>query len=95
MNNFFFSNMLCYYTLHNAKKIVDRVEIENHDCNNNLVNKGVTRRGTRILVNRKDLMKENRAGLWLNASLVIFVIFTLIISYQAVIGLIESFNTIL
>ena len=47
------------------------------------------------LINRKDLMKENRAGLWLNASLVIIVIFTLIISYQAVIGLIESFDTIL
>ena len=46
------------------------------------------------LINRKDLMKENRAGLWLNASLVIIVIFTLIISYQAVIGLIESFGTI-
>jgi Mn2+/Fe2+ NRAMP family transporter len=47
------------------------------------------------LINRKDLMKENRAGLWLNASLVIIVIFTLIISYQAVIGLTESFGTIL
>jgi Mn2+/Fe2+ NRAMP family transporter len=47
------------------------------------------------LINRRDLMKESRAGFWLNTSLVIIIIFTLIISYQAVIGLIESFNTIL
>jgi len=47
------------------------------------------------LINRKDLMKEHRAGFWLNASLVIIIIFTLVISWQAVIGLIESFNTIL
>ncbi|MEN8228834.1 MAG: Nramp family divalent metal transporter [Bacteroidota bacterium] len=45
------------------------------------------------LINRKDLMKENRAGLWMNASLVIIVVFTLIISWQAVVGLIESFST--
>ena len=47
------------------------------------------------LINRKDLMQEHRAGFWLNASLVIIIIFTLVISWQAVIGLIESFNTIL
>jgi len=46
------------------------------------------------LLNRKDLMKENRAGLWMNASLLIIILFTLIISYQAVIGLIESFSSI-
>jgi Mn2+/Fe2+ NRAMP family transporter len=46
------------------------------------------------LLNRKDLMKENRAGLMMNVSLVIIIIFTLIISWQAIVGLIESFNTI-
>jgi nickel-dependent lactate racemase len=35
--------------------IVSQVEIKNHDCHNNLVNMGITRRGTRILVN-KDVM---------------------------------------
>ncbi len=46
------------------------------------------------LINRKDLMKENKAGLWMNVNLGIIVIFTLIISWQAVVGLMESFNTI-
>ncbi|MEN8228835.1 MAG: nickel-dependent lactate racemase [Bacteroidota bacterium] len=43
-----------------GQEIVDRVVIENHDCNNNLVNKGVTRRGTRILVNRNALDADIR-----------------------------------
>ena len=40
--------------------IVDRVTIENHDCNNNLVDRGVTRRGTRILVNKTVLDADIR-----------------------------------
>jgi len=35
-----------------GQKLVNRVKIENHNCNDNLIDKGVTRRGTRILVNR-------------------------------------------
>lgn len=46
------------------------------------------------LINRKDLMKGYAASLWMNISLVFIVIFTLIISYQAVVGLIESSGTI-
>lgn len=40
--------------------IIDRVEIENHDCQNNLVDKGVTRRGTRIIVNKNVLDADIR-----------------------------------
>jgi nickel-dependent lactate racemase len=39
-------------------EVVSRVEIRNHDCFNNLVDMGVTRRGTRILVNR-DVMEAD------------------------------------
>jgi len=35
-----------------GQELVTRVKIENHNCNDNLIDKGVTRRGTRILVNR-------------------------------------------
>lgn len=45
------------------------------------------------LINRKDLMKGYKASLWLNVSFVLIVLFTLIISYQAVVGIIESFGT--
>jgi Mn2+/Fe2+ NRAMP family transporter len=47
------------------------------------------------LINRKDLMKAYKASFWLNISLVFITVFTLIISYQAVIGLIESFDTMI
>lgn len=40
--------------------IVARVEIENHDCHNNLIDKGLTRRGTRIVVNRNVLDADIR-----------------------------------
>ncbi len=43
-----------------GQDILDRVEIENHDCNKNLVNKGVTRRGTTILVNKNVLDADIR-----------------------------------
>ncbi len=39
-------------------EVVSRVEIRNHDCFNNLIDMGVTRRGTRILVNR-DVMEAD------------------------------------
>ena len=43
-----------------GEEIVNRVVIENHDCNSNLVDKGVTRRGTRILVNKNVLDADIR-----------------------------------
>ncbi len=46
-----------------GQDIVDRVVIENHDCNNNLVDKGVTRRGTRILVNKNALDADIRIAI--------------------------------
>jgi len=46
------------------------------------------------LINRKDLMKGHKVSLVMNISFVIIIIFTLVISYQAVVGLIESFSTI-
>ncbi len=46
------------------------------------------------LINNKKLMKSYTPGLWMNISLWIIFFFTLIISYQAVVGLMESFNTI-
>jgi manganese transport protein len=46
------------------------------------------------LLNRKDLMGEHKAGIWLNAGLILTLIFSLIISYQSVIGLKVSFYTL-
>ncbi|NPA37741.1 MAG: divalent metal cation transporter [Chlorobi bacterium] len=46
------------------------------------------------LINRKDLMKEFTPGKFMNLSLWIIFLFTLLISYQAVVGLFESFGTI-
>ncbi len=43
-----------------GKEIVERVKIENHDCHHNLVDRGVTRRGTRILVNKNVLDADIR-----------------------------------
>lgn len=39
-------------------EVISRVEIRNHSCINNLVDMGITRRGTRILVNR-DVMEAD------------------------------------
>jgi hypothetical protein len=39
-------------------------------------------------------MKGHKVSLVMNISFVIIIIFTLVISYQAVVGLIESFSTI-
>ena len=43
-----------------GQEIIDRVVIENHDCLNNLVDKGVTRRGTKIIVNKNALDADIR-----------------------------------
>jgi nickel-dependent lactate racemase len=43
-----------------GQEILDRVKIENHNCNKNLVNKGVTGRGTKILVNKNVLDADIR-----------------------------------
>lgn len=47
------------------------------------------------LINRKDLMNGYKATLWFNISLGFIFLFTLVISYQAVVGLLESFGTIM
>jgi Mn2+/Fe2+ NRAMP family transporter len=44
------------------------------------------------LINRKDLMKEYKVSLLMNISLVIIFIFTTILSWQAVAGLINTFS---
>ncbi|MDD4107746.1 MAG: Nramp family divalent metal transporter [Prolixibacteraceae bacterium] len=46
------------------------------------------------LLNRKDLMGEHKAGIWLNTGLILTLIFSLYIAYQSVIGLKVSFYTI-
>ncbi|NPA37743.1 MAG: DUF2088 domain-containing protein, partial [Chlorobi bacterium] len=43
-----------------GEDIVNRVKIENHNCHENLIDKGVTRRGTRILVNRTVMEADVR-----------------------------------
>jgi len=45
------------------------------------------------LLNRKDLMGNRKAGFWMNAGLLLTLIFSIIISYQSVIGLNISFHT--
>jgi manganese transport protein len=45
------------------------------------------------LLNRKDLMGNKKAELWLNGSLIISLLFSLGITYQGIVGLIESFNS--
>jgi manganese transport protein len=46
------------------------------------------------LLNRKDLMGRYKAGIWLNTGLILTFIFSIIISYQSVVGLITSFHNI-
>ena len=46
------------------------------------------------LLNRKDLMGEYKAGFLLNAGLLLTLIFSIIISYQSVLGLVTSFHQI-
>jgi Mn2+/Fe2+ NRAMP family transporter len=41
------------------------------------------------LINRKDLMKGHKVSLTMNIGFVIIIIFTLVISYQVVVGLIS------
>jgi len=45
-----------------------------------------------FLLNRRDLMGKHKAGFWLNAGLILTLIFSLIISYQSVLGLTLSFH---
>jgi len=44
------------------------------------------------LLNRKDLMGKHKAGIGLNIGLLLTLIFSLIISYQSIVGLKTSFN---
>jgi len=46
------------------------------------------------LINRKDLMGNYKAGIWLNIGLLLTFIFSIIISYQSVLGLKVSFGTL-
>lgn len=43
-----------------GEEIVSRVKVENHNCHDNLVDKGVTRRGTHIWVNRTVIEADIR-----------------------------------
>ena len=47
------------------------------------------------LLNKKGIMGKHKAGFWLNLGLVLTFIFSLYISYQSVLGLIESSHTML
>ncbi len=47
-----------------------------------------------ILLNKKELMGEHKAGPWLNIGLWLTLIFSLIISYQSVLGMKVSFATL-
>jgi Mn2+/Fe2+ NRAMP family transporter len=46
------------------------------------------------LLNNNKLVGAKKAGPWLNSFLVVTFLFSMIISYQGIVGLIESFNTI-
>jgi len=46
-----------------GKEIVDQVEIRNHDCYHNLADMGLTRRGTRILVNKDVIDADIRIAI--------------------------------
>jgi Mn2+/Fe2+ NRAMP family transporter len=46
------------------------------------------------LINRKDLMGTKRAGILMNGLLILSFLFSLVISYQGVVGLIESMDTV-
>ncbi|MDD4756814.1 MAG: divalent metal cation transporter, partial [Prolixibacteraceae bacterium] len=46
------------------------------------------------LLNRKDIMGEYKAGLWLNIGLWLTLIFSLIISYQSVLGMKVSLGSL-
>lgn len=45
------------------------------------------------LLNQKSIMGKHKAGFWLNIGLALTLIFSFLISYQSIIGLIESFHT--
>ncbi|MFA7140775.1 MAG: nickel-dependent lactate racemase [Proteiniphilum sp.] len=45
-----------------GQDIIDQIEIKHHDCQGNLVNRGITKRGTRIVVNKDVLNADIRIG---------------------------------
>ncbi|MFA7065908.1 MAG: nickel-dependent lactate racemase [Dysgonamonadaceae bacterium] len=45
-----------------GQDIIDQIEIKHHDCYDNLVNRGITKRGTRIIVNKEVLEADIRIG---------------------------------
>lgn len=45
-----------------GQDIIDQIEIKHHDCHGNLVNRGITKRGTRIVVNKEVLNADIRIG---------------------------------
>jgi len=46
-----------------GQDIVNRIEIQNHNCHSNLIDKGLTRRRTRILVNKNVLDADVRIAI--------------------------------
>ncbi len=45
-----------------GEDVVGRIDIKHHDCHHNLVNRGITKRGTRIVVNKEVLDADIRIG---------------------------------
>ncbi|OJV38429.1 MAG: hypothetical protein BGO33_06420 [Bacteroidia bacterium 43-41] len=45
-----------------GQDVINQIEIKHHDCHDNLVNRGVTKRGTRIVVNKEVLDADIRIG---------------------------------
>ena len=45
-----------------GQDIIDQIEIKHHDCHDNLANRGITKRGTRIVVNKEVLNADIRIG---------------------------------
>lgn len=43
-----------------GREVTGQIEIKHHDCHNNLVNRGITKRGTRIVVNKEVLDADIR-----------------------------------
>jgi Mn2+/Fe2+ NRAMP family transporter len=48
-----------------------------------------------ILLNRRHLMKDHKAGLWMNIGCGATFVFSLVMAYSGILGLIESIKSIL
>jgi nickel-dependent lactate racemase len=43
-----------------GREVTDQIEVKHHNCHNNLVNRGITRKGTRIVINKEVLDADIR-----------------------------------